>query len=100
MSIIAVSQTLGSLGDEIGRELARTLTYQVADREIILEAAERFGEGVPALQHATEEKPTDRTYRCPARRVEMTMSNPGAGGSKRWESVPWMKEPCPWNRPI
>jgi cytidylate kinase len=58
MSIVAVSQTLGSLGDEIGRELARTLRYQFADREIILEAAERFGEGVPALQHATEEKPT------------------------------------------
>jgi cytidylate kinase len=58
MSIVAVSQTLGSLGDEIGRELARTLSYQFGDREIILEAAERFGEDVPALQHATEEKPT------------------------------------------
>jgi cytidylate kinase len=58
MSIVVVSQTLGSLGDEIGRELARTLSYQFADREIILEAAERFREGVPALQHATEEKPT------------------------------------------
>jgi cytidylate kinase len=58
VSIVAVSQTLGSLGDEIGRELARTMGYQFADREIILEAAERFGEGVPALQHATEEKPS------------------------------------------
>ena len=58
MSIVVVSQTLGSLGDEIGRELARTLSYQFADREIILEAAERFREGVPVLQHATEEKPT------------------------------------------
>ena len=58
MSIVVVSQTLGSLGDEIARELARTLSYQFADREIILEAAERFREGVPALQHATEEKPT------------------------------------------
>jgi hypothetical protein len=58
MSIVVVSQTLGSLGDEIGRELARTLSYQFADREIILEAAERFREDVPALQHATEEKPT------------------------------------------
>ena len=58
MSIVVVSQTLGSLGDEIGRELARTLSYQFADREILLEAAERFREGVPVLQHATEEKPT------------------------------------------
>jgi cytidylate kinase len=58
VSIVTVSQTLGSLGDEIGRDLARSLSYQFADREIILEAAERFGEGVPALEHATEEKPT------------------------------------------
>jgi cytidylate kinase len=58
MSIVAVSQSLGSLGDEIGRELARTRSYQFADREIILEAGERFGEGVPTLQHATEERPS------------------------------------------
>jgi len=58
MSIVAISQTLGSLGDEVGRELARTLSYEFADREIIFQAAERFGEGVTELQHATEEKPT------------------------------------------
>src|SRR4029453_6455477 len=45
-------------GDEIGRELARTLSYQFQDREILLDAAKRFPEGVPVLQHATEEKPT------------------------------------------
>lgn len=58
MSIVAISQTLGSLGEEIGRTLARTLSWQCADREIILEAAGRFGEGVMALEHFTEEKPS------------------------------------------
>jgi cytidylate kinase len=58
MSIVAMSQTVGSLGDEIGRELARALAWEFADREIILKAAERFGEGVLEFEHVTEEKPT------------------------------------------
>ncbi len=58
MSIVAISQTLGSLGEEIGRKLAQALSWQCADREIILEAAGRFGEGVMALEHFTEEKPS------------------------------------------
>ncbi len=58
MSIVAISQTLGSLGDRVGRDLARALSYEFADREIILKAAEQFGEGVAALEHLTEGKPT------------------------------------------
>ncbi len=58
MSIVAISSTIGSLGDEIGLELARTLSYDFADREIIAKAAERFGEGVMDLRHATEGKPS------------------------------------------
>jgi cytidylate kinase len=58
MSIVAISPTTGSLGDEIGREVARALGYEFADREIIEKAAARFGEGVMDLAHATEEKPT------------------------------------------
>ena len=58
MSIVAISQTLGSLGSEIGREVAQNLSYEFADREIILRAADRFGEGVTELQRVTEEKPT------------------------------------------
>lgn len=58
MSVVAISQTLGSLGDEIGRALAGTLSYAFADREIILAAAERFGEGATDLELATEAKPT------------------------------------------
>ena len=58
MSIVAISSTLGSLGDVIGRELARALSYDFADREIIAKAAERFGEGVMELRHVTEGKPS------------------------------------------
>lgn len=58
MSIVAISPTIGSLGDEIGREVARARGYQFSDREIIEKAAARFGEGVMELAHATEEKPT------------------------------------------
>lgn len=58
MSIVAISQTLGSLGDQIGRRVAETLSYQFADREIILRAAERYGERTMSLYHLTEEKPT------------------------------------------
>lgn len=58
MSIVAISQALGSLGDEIGREVARARGYAYADREIVLQAAERFGRRVSELEHATEERPT------------------------------------------
>jgi cytidylate kinase len=58
MSIVAISQTLGSLGEEIGREVARVLAYDFADREIILQAADQFGEGIARLEHLTEGKPS------------------------------------------
>src|SRR5207247_9731329 len=58
MSILAISDTAGSLGREIGRTVAAALGHEFADREIISKAAERFGEGVLELTHATEEKPT------------------------------------------
>ena len=58
MSIVAMSETVGSGGMEIGRALATELGWEFADREIITKAAEAFGEGVMDLKHATEEKPT------------------------------------------
>jgi cytidylate kinase len=58
MSIVAMSETVGSGGTEIGRALAAALGWEFADREIISKAAESFGEGIEALKHATEEKPT------------------------------------------
>jgi cytidylate kinase len=58
MSIVAVSETIGSLGDEIGREIGRALGLHVADREIIAKAAEQYGEAIGELQHVTEERPS------------------------------------------
>jgi cytidylate kinase len=58
MSIVAISETAGSLGREIGRRLAERLNYRFADREIIAKAAERFGENVSDLRHTAEEKPS------------------------------------------
>jgi len=58
MSIVAMSETVGSGGTEIGRALAAALGWEFANREIITKAAESFGEGVGELKHATEEKPT------------------------------------------
>lgn len=57
MSIVAMSATLGSWGNEVGRELGRLLAYEFADREIIAKAADRFGEGVMDLERVTEGKP-------------------------------------------
>ena len=58
MSIVAVSENLGSLGIEIGRTVATRLGYDFAERDIIGKAAERFGEDVARLSHAVEERPT------------------------------------------
>lgn len=57
MGVVAISETVGSQADEIGRELARRLGYEFKDREIIAKAAERFGESLLELNHVTEEKP-------------------------------------------
>ena len=58
MSIVAISETVGSGGTEIGRALATALGWEFADREVITKAAESFREDVSELRHATEEKPT------------------------------------------
>jgi cytidylate kinase len=58
MSIVAISETAGSLGIEIGRKLADGLGWEFADREIIAKASEQFGEDVMDLRHSVEEKPT------------------------------------------
>ena len=55
MSIVAISETVGSQGDAIGQALARSRGWQFADREIIARAAERYGEGVMELQHVTQD---------------------------------------------
>lgn len=45
MSIVAISETLGSRGTEIGRELARALSWEFADREIIPRRRSATGKG-------------------------------------------------------
>jgi cytidylate kinase len=58
MSVIAISDTSGSLGPEIGRAAASALGYEFADREIMTKAAEHFGGDMTELTHVTEERPT------------------------------------------
>src|SRR5688572_21424911 len=58
MSIVAISETVGSQGTELGRVLAAALGWEFADREMITKAAESFGEGVSERRHATEDEPT------------------------------------------
>ncbi len=58
MSVVAISENLGSLGIEIGQALAASLGYQFAERDIISKAADRFGVDVARLSHAVEERPT------------------------------------------
>src|SRR5262249_62333508 len=58
MSVVAISENMGSLGVEIGHAVAASLGYQVAERDIISKAADRFGEDAGRLSHAVEERPT------------------------------------------
>jgi cytidylate kinase len=58
MSIVAISDTLGSRGDAMGRELARQLRWEFADRVSIAKAAEQFGEAVGELHDVIEARPT------------------------------------------
>lgn len=68
MSIITISSALGSAGEAIGRALAEELTYTFADREIILKAAERLGQGVAELERLLEGRPTLRERLMETRR--------------------------------
>jgi len=58
MSVVAVSENMGSLGIEIGHAVAASLGYQFAERDIVSKAADRFGADVSRLSHAVEERPT------------------------------------------
>jgi cytidylate kinase len=60
MSIVTISSALGSTGETVGRALAEDLSYTFADREIILKAAERLGQGVADLERLLESRPTLR----------------------------------------
>jgi cytidylate kinase len=58
VSIVTISSALGASGEAIGRALAEELTYTFADREIILKAAERLGQGVAELERLLESRPS------------------------------------------
>ena len=58
MSIVAISDTLGSRGDTMGRELARRLGWEFVDRDSITKASEQFGETAGELQEVTEARPS------------------------------------------
>ena len=58
MSVIAVSENMGSLGIEIGRTVASCIGYEFAERDIISKAADRFRADVAQLSHAVEERPS------------------------------------------
>jgi cytidylate kinase len=60
MGIVAISQSLGSLGSEIGRQVADAQAYQFVDQEIVVSAAARYGEDITKLQRFTEERPALR----------------------------------------
>ena len=68
VSIITISSALGSAGEAIGRALAEELTYTFADREIILKAAERLGQGVAELERLLEGRPSLRERLLETRR--------------------------------
>jgi cytidylate kinase len=68
VSIVTISSALGSSGDAIGRALAEELTYTFADREIILKAAERLGQGVAELERLLEGRPSLRERLTETRR--------------------------------
>ncbi len=68
MSIVTISSALGSAGEEIGRALAEGLSYTFADREIILKAAERLGQGVAELERLLEARPSLRERLTETRR--------------------------------
>src|SRR5262249_31994778 len=58
MSVVAVSESMGSLGIDIGHTVAAQLGYEFAERDIITKAADRFGENLAHLSHVAEERPT------------------------------------------
>ena len=68
VSIVTISSALASGGDVIGRALAEELTYTFADREFILKAAERLGQGVAELERLLESRPTLRERLLETRR--------------------------------
>jgi cytidylate kinase len=58
MAIVTISSELGARGAEIGQGVAESLRYGYADREVITEAARRFGLEEARLELLEENKPS------------------------------------------
>jgi len=58
MAIVTISSELGAGGPEIGIAVAERVGYRYRDREVISEAAHRYGLAEAKLIHLDEEKPS------------------------------------------
>jgi cytidylate kinase len=58
MAIVTIAHETGSGGPEIGIELAKRLGWRYVDREMLSEAAQRYGVGEDKLTELDEKKPS------------------------------------------
>lgn len=58
MAIVTIAHETGSGGPEIGIELAKRLGFRYVDREMLSEAAQRYGVGEDKLTELDEKKPS------------------------------------------
>ena len=58
MAIITISRQAGSLGDEIAREVARTLGYDFIEKVQISEILSRLGFSTSEIDRLDEKKPS------------------------------------------
>lgn len=65
MALIAISRQMGAFGDEIARDVARSLSYTYIDKENIFGVGERFGLRQDELEKLDEKKPSlrDRIFK-------------------------------------
>jgi cytidylate kinase len=58
MAVVTIAHETGSGGPEIGIELAKRLGFRYVDREMLSEAAQRYGVGEDKLTELDEKKPS------------------------------------------
>ena len=58
MTIVAISREMGSEGYAIGEAGAKALGFEYVDRQIILEAAQKYGVPEATLTAAAERRPS------------------------------------------
>ena len=58
MAVVTIAHETGSGGPEIGIELAKRLGWRYVDRDMLSEAAQRYGVGEDKLAELDEKKPS------------------------------------------